>query len=120
MSIALKGDSDSPTHRAGRLAMRWWDVCKRAALGLRDDHGTLVAGGVAYMWFLAFFPGLLAGVLVYGLFNDPQDVQRQVSKYASGLPAEAQTLLVHQMRDIAGGSGGGLTLGLLISVEAAV
>lgn len=85
-----------------------------------DDHVTLLAGGVAFAWFLALFPGLIAAVMIYGLVMDPADVERQVSNVAQGLPAEAQTLLTNQMNDIANGSSQGLSIGLVVSLALAL
>jgi membrane protein len=101
-------------------AKGWWQVTKRAFKEMGQDHLTLIAGGVAYTWFLALFPGLIAAVMVYGLVTDPAEVERQVNSFASGLPNSAQTLLTDQMQNIASGSGGGLSFGLVLSVALAL
>jgi len=98
----------------------WWQVTKRAFKEMGQDHLTLLAGGVAYAWFLALFPGLIAAVLIYGLVTDPADVQTQVESYASGLPQNAQDLLGQQMESIASGSDGGLSFGVVLSIALAL
>jgi len=98
----------------------WWQVTKRAFKEMGQDHLTLLAGGVAYAWFLALFPGLIAAVLIYGLVTDPADVQTQVESYASGLPQNAQDLLAQQMESIASGSDGGLSFGVVLSIALAL
>jgi membrane protein len=98
----------------------WWQVVRRTAKDLGDDHVTLVAGGVAYAWFLALFPGLIAAVMVYGLVTDPADVERQVTRAAEGLPREAQILLVDQMSRVADSSGQALSVGLVVSLAIAL
>ncbi|MBA2456651.1 MAG: YihY/virulence factor BrkB family protein [Nocardioidaceae bacterium] len=97
----------------------WVQVSKRAYKEMGKDHLTLIAGGVAYAWFLALFPGLIAAVLIYGLVTDPAQVQEQVGSFASGLPDSAQDLLTTQMENIAKG-GGGLSFGLIFSVALAL
>jgi len=98
----------------------WLQVTKRAFKEMGQDHLTLLAGGVAYAWFLALFPGLIATVLVYGLVTDPAEVEKQVNSFAAGLPKNAQDLLTNQMENIASGSGGGLSFGLVLSVALAL
>ncbi len=94
----------------------WKQIVKRAWAESKVDHIPLVAGGVAYAWFLALFPALIAAVAIYGLVADPAQVERQVTDLASGLPESAEELLTDQLRGIASGSGGALSFGLLISV----
>jgi membrane protein len=114
----------SPDRMSGsprRLSLRgWWRVVRRTWTRFGDDHVTLLAGGVAFAWFLALFPGLIAAVMIYGLVNDPADVERQVSNVAEGLPSEAQTLLTNQMSDIANSSSQGLSIGLVVSLGLAL
>jgi membrane protein len=112
---------DRATRPSGKLSLRgWWRVVRRTWSRFGDDHVTLLAGGVAFAWFLALFPGLIAAVMIYGLVMDPADVENQVSNVAEGLPSEAQTLLTNQMNDIANSSGQGLSIGLVVSLALAL
>lgn len=112
---------DRTTRPSGKLSLRgWWRVVRRTWSRFGDDHVTLLAGGVAFAWFLALFPGLIAAVMIYGLVMDPADVENQVSNVAEGLPSEAQTLLTNQMNDIANSSGQGLSIGLVVSLTLAL
>jgi membrane protein len=97
----------------------WFQILRRSLKEMKSDHLTLIAGGVAYAWFLALFPGLIAAVLIYGLVTDPSQVESQVNDMASGLPQDAQSLITTQLKSIAGGSGG-LGLGLLLSIALAL
>jgi membrane protein len=116
--------SDDPRTRAGREAdtprqipaSGWWQVLRRSVKEVKNDHLTLVAKGIAYSWFMALFPGLIAAVSIYGLVTTPEDVQQQVSNLASSLPASAQTLIVNQLKSLADASGGALSIGLVVSV----
>jgi len=104
-----------------RLTIRGrWQVLRRTWKQMSEDHVTLVAGGVAFAWFLALFPGLIAAVMIYGLVTDPADVQRQVTNISEGLPSGADTLLSDQMSSIASGSSQALSIGLVISLAFAL
>jgi membrane protein len=106
--------------KPGAIPIRgWFQVFRRSLKEMKNDHLTLIAGGVAYAWFLALFPGMIAAVLIYGLMTDPSQVESQVNDMASGLPQDAQSLITTQLKTIAGGSGG-LGLGLLLSVALAL
>ncbi len=110
-------DADKPTEIP---AKGWFQVLKRSLKEMGEDHLTLVAGGVAYSWFLALFPGLIAAVLIYGLLTTPAEVTAQVANISGGLPNDAQSLLTTQLKSIAGGSGGGASIGLVISIALAL
>lgn len=98
----------------------WLAVLKRTFAEMGRDHLTLLAGGVAYAWFMALFPGLIAAVLTYGLVTDPADVQRQIDNLLAGLPADAQSLLADQMSALATTSSSGLGVGLILSIALAL
>jgi membrane protein len=98
----------------------WFQILKRSYKEISNDHLTLIAGGVAYSWFLALFPGLIAAVLIYGLVTSPSEVSSQVANMANGLPDNAQTLLTHQLKSITRGSSGGAGIGLVISIALAL
>jgi membrane protein len=98
----------------------WLAVLKRTFKEMGTDHLTLIAGGVAYAWFLALFPGLIAAVLVYGLVTDPADVTRQINNLAAGLPDDAKSLLTDQLQTLAATPQEGLGFGLLVSVALAL
>jgi membrane protein len=79
-----------------------------------------VAGGVAFYVFLSLVPALFAVILVYGLAADPQDVGEQITDYITALPNEAQETILEQLRDITRQDTGGLGVGLVVSVAAAI
>jgi membrane protein len=111
------GDADAPTDIP---AKGWLQILKRSFKEISDDHLTLVAGGVAYTWFLALFPGLIAAVLIYGLVTSPSEVSSQVSNLASGLPHNAQTLLTSQLKGITRTHNSGAGIGVIISIALAL
>jgi membrane protein len=121
MTTYRASEADAAISQRRRVTVRgWWRVLRRTWKQMSDDHVTLVAGGVAFAWFLALFPGLIAAVMIYGLVTDPADVERQVTNVAEGLPSAAQTLLTDQMSSIAGGSSQALSVGLVVSLALAL
>lgn len=101
-------------------AKGWWQITRRSLKEVGNDHLTLIAKGVAYSWFLAVFPGLIAAISIYGLVTNPADVQSQVSNLSSSMPDAAQHLLTTQMRSLANTSGSALSISLIISIAIAL
>ncbi len=66
--------ADSP---AQIPAKGWFQITKRSVKEVGEDNLTLIAGGIAYSWFLSLFPMLIAAVSIYGLVVDPAQVQQQ-------------------------------------------
>jgi membrane protein len=105
-------DAESPTDIPAR---GWWQVARRSMKEVGQDNLTLIAKGVAYSWFLALIPGLVAAVSIYGLVTTPDEVASQVANLSSSLPESAKTLITTQLESLAGASSGALSLGLVIS-----
>jgi len=125
-STAVKGrgvsdgvghDAESPTDIP---AKGWWQVTRRSLKEIGEDNLTLVAKGVAYSWFMALFPGLVAAVSIYGLVTTPDEVKSQVANLSSSLPDSAKTLITTQLQSLAGASGGALGIGLVVSIALAL
>jgi len=113
----LGHDAESP----GDIpAKGWLQITRRSLKEIGNDHLTLIAKGVAYSWFMALFPGLIAAISIYGLVTAPADVQGQVANLSSSLPSSAQHLLSTQMRSLANTSGGALGISLIISITLAL
>ncbi|GAA3627594.1 hypothetical protein GCM10022236_32390 [Microlunatus ginsengisoli] len=82
----------------------------------------LLAAGLAYHAFLAVFPALVAGVLMFGLFAEPEEIISMVTRATQGLPDEAQTLIVDQVKVLVTqpeGLGAGLVVSVVIAVVSA-
>jgi membrane protein len=101
-------------------AKGWFQITKRSLKEVGEDNLTLIAGGIAYGWFLSLFPMLIAAVSIYGLVVDPSEVQAQVDDFASGLPQAAQDLILKQLSSITSSSGGGMSLTLILSIALAL
>jgi membrane protein len=98
----------------------WKQILKRAWAENKADNMPIVAGGVAFFGFLSIFPALIATISIYGLVASPEDVTRQIEELSAALPDDAQSLLETQLTSIAENSGGALTVGLVVSILAAL
>ena len=117
-------DADLPGYGADRPTEipkeGWLQIVKRAWAEAKDDNVPLLAAGAAFYTFLALFPTLIAAITLYGLVADPAQVEAQVASVAAGLPAEARTILVDQMRSVAQGSSRSMSIGLAASILGAL
>jgi membrane protein len=98
----------------------WKDVLVRVKDQVRSDNVVLLSAGVAFFALLALIPALVATVSIYGLFADPEDVQRQINDVAGGLPDEARELLEAQLSTIVDTSAAGLSIGAIVGVLGAL
>jgi membrane protein len=83
----------------------------------------MVAAAVAFYALFALFPAMTAGISIYGLVADPQQVQQQIDALSGALPEDAHNLLGEQLENIAGSPpaalGFGLIGGLLVALWSA-
>jgi membrane protein len=94
----------------------WRDILLRVWREQSEDNISMIAAGVAFYMLLALFPTLAAMVSIYGLVADPAEIERQFGMVSSVLPQEATDILLGQMRQVAGASGGALQLSVLVSL----
>jgi membrane protein len=88
----------------------------------RERQVMLLSAGLSYHAFLAIFPALIAGVLLYGLFADPEQIVRQITALTDYLPPDAQDLIVEQVQVLVSqpsGLGAGLVVSLVIATVSA-
>jgi membrane protein len=127
VGTASTGDADARRH-PGRDARApteipprgWWQVIRRALREATADHVPMLAGGVAFFAFLAVFPAIIAAITLYGLVADPATVAEQARSFAAALPQAAQPLVADQITQVTQGSGRALSIGLVVSVLAAL
>lgn len=109
--------ADSPT----QIPVRGWrQVVGRAFHESQEDNISLLAAGVAFFGFLALFPAGIALVTLVGLVADPAQITQQVQSFTVGLPQASRQLISEQLTAITQSSGGALTIGLVISLLAAL
>ena len=87
---------------------------------MKADNVSLLASAIAFWGMLALVPALVALVSLYGLVADPADVERQVRESTQALPAEAQQLIVTQLRAVVDAPSAGLGTGLVIGLAVAL
>jgi membrane protein len=98
----------------------WKQILKRAWAENKADNMPIIAGGVAFFGFLSVFPALIATISIYGLVASPATVARQVSDLSDQLPKDAASLIGEQLKSIVDNSGGALSIGLTVSILAAL
>jgi membrane protein len=98
----------------------WKQILKRAWAENKADNMPIIGGGVAFFGFLAIFPALIALISIYGLVASPQSVAKQVESFSSQLPSSAADLIKTQLTSIVDNSGSALSLGLAVSILAAL
>src|SRR5215213_7461304 len=98
----------------------WRQIVKRAWAENKADNMPIIGAGVAFFAFLSMFPALIALISIYGLVASPQTVAKQVEDLSAQLPSDATGLIETQLKSIVDNSGGALTLGLVISILAAL
>src|SRR5215218_8511557 len=81
-------------------ARGWRQIVARALHRGFLDRVTLISAGVAFFGFMALFPGLIAGVLLYGLVSTPADLAEHVELLAATLPPDAAAVVAGQMEDL--------------------
>ncbi len=97
----------------------WKDIAVRVIHEVRQDRLLLMAAGVAFYALLALFPALIALVTLYGLVADPLEVESHLLWVTRVLPPAAD-LVREEIRDAVSAKNSGLSLGLIVSVSAAV
>jgi membrane protein len=86
-----KSDGPGPDSPLELQPHDWKSTAKRTLKEIKDDRVTLVAAGMAYYFFLAIFPALIALVGVLGIAHvDPSGL---IDSIRSSLPGGAGTAL---------------------------
>ncbi|MGM0577936.1 MAG: YihY/virulence factor BrkB family protein [Myxococcota bacterium] len=100
--------------RPRRIPLRGWkDIVVRVYKELDHDQVSVLAAGVAFFAFLGIVPALTALGSLYGLFLNPEEVNRQIAALGGVLPEEARTLLTQQLLGLAKTSGLELSFGAM-------
>jgi membrane protein len=114
-------EGDEHADNPGEISGSGWKaVGKRVTTGVKENGVVLNASGVAFWAFVSLIPAMIALVSVYGLVADPEDIEDRVTDVGEALPEEARELLVQQLESITAAEGGALTIGLIISIAAAL
>ncbi|HEY6879860.1 MAG TPA: YihY/virulence factor BrkB family protein, partial [Polyangiales bacterium] len=85
-----------------------------------EDRLSLVAAALAFWATLALFPALIALVSLFGLVANPLTIEAGMNKLSDLMPPGARELLRDQLHALVTTPSSSLSLGLLISVIAAL
>ncbi|MCW2811785.1 MAG: Membrane protein [Friedmanniella sp.] len=105
------GHADKPSEVP---AKGWKQILKRGWAEAKADQVPLLAAGVAFYAFLAIFPAMVAGVILYGLIADPATIAAQVGSVTQALPGDARTLIVDQLTTLSGQKRAGLSAAIAV------
>ncbi len=105
----------SPAHWQTSMAM-----IRVLAARLKAHTTTVIAGSLAYYALLAMFPAAIAGISIYGLVADTEDLTSLITTLAERLPEATATLIETELGNIVTGSEAGLGIATAIGVVAAL
>lgn len=101
----------------------WKDIALRVKDRLKKDHVSLVSAGIAFYFFLAVFPPIVAGLSLYGLLMEPAQVEQQMGQLANILPERAYEMISdifeRQSEESESSLGWRLVLSILVSLWSA-
>ena len=92
-----RGGGPGPDSPLDLRAGDWKKTAKRTLKEIKDDRVTFAAAGMAYYFFLAVFPALIALVGILGLVN--VDASSLVESIRSSLPGGAGDALTQAIRN---------------------
>ena len=98
----------------------WVQIAKRAWKEAQADQIPLIAAGVAFYSFMALFPALIAGLLLYGLVRSPAEIQAQAADWTKTLPSDAASLITDQLKTLAESDHQSLGIGLVVALALAL
>jgi membrane protein len=95
-------------------AADWKATVRRTVTEMKQDRVTLTAGGLAYYWFLAIFPLIIAAVALVTLLNLPDStVETLKNGIETALPGEAAQILTSAVDSAQDQTRGGLAVVLV-------
>ena len=116
----MEGGPDSPLE-IGKTG--WMNTFKRAAKKFSKDRCSMAAGSLAYHWFLALFPALIALLGLVSLLNlDKTQVDNLVKGLDKALPGSASQVFDQAVTSAISHKSGSLVtviVGLVVAVWAA-
>jgi membrane protein len=76
----------------------WKESIRRAVKEFKEDRGSMAAAGMAFYWFLAIFPAIIAGVGVLGLANLAESTVVEIKDaVGTALPGSASQVLTQAL-----------------------
>jgi membrane protein len=105
--------ADGPTDVS---ATGWKQVLMRTWTRAGEDNLELISAGVAFYFFLALLPLLLATVLTYGVVADPAAVAGHIAALSQALPEEAASIIGDQLENMVETAGTTTGFALLLAL----
>jgi membrane protein len=106
-------NADSPTDVSPD---GWKQVLMRTWTKAGEDNLELISAGVAFYFFLALLPLLLATVLTYGVVADPAAVAGHIASLSQMLPEEAASIIGDQLENMVETAGTTTGFALLLAL----
>ncbi len=101
------------------IKKEWKEIGLSVKDELEEDHISIVSAGVAFYFFLALFPTLIAAISIFGLIFDPAQVGQLMNEINKVFPAQATQIISDILKGVAGKEnqtlGWSLALSLLLS-----
>lgn len=98
------------------LDIDWKTASRRLWKESGDDNLSLIASGIAFNVFLAFFPFLTAIVLTYGIFASPEAVASDIEYLSEALPEQAADIIGTQLRNMVDTASSTTGFGLIVTL----
>lgn len=101
MSIPAQTPDRNPEESPLRISGPEWNQVLRRTLGeIKSDRITLIAAGVAFYWFLAVFPALIAAIGILDLVDAGAVALDGIrSTVSSALPGDAAKVILDALTD---------------------
>ncbi len=113
-----QGEPDSPLDLPAR---DWKAALTRAVTQFKANRGTLVAAGMAFYWFLAVFPALLAAVGITALVHASAETIASITRAVeSALPGGAASVITDALARSSGRARGSSVAAALVGVALAL
>lgn len=94
----------------------WRSIFVRVFSRMMADNLGVLAGGIAFYGFLAVFPAIAFGLMIWGMFADASVLQSQMAAIETVTPPSAFELLSEQMNRIAGQPTQDLRIGVVVTL----